>query len=39
MKPARYLDKPAKSKENWLKNWLVASPKILWPMDLKTGYI
>ncbi len=37
MKLARYLDKPAKSKEKQLKSWLAASLKIFWPMNPKAG--
>ncbi len=39
MKLARYLDKPAKLKEKWLKNWLAAGPKIFTLTDPKTGCV
>ncbi len=37
MKPAKYLDKPAKSKEKWLENRLVASLKIFRLPGPETG--
>ncbi len=37
MTPARYLDKPVKSKEKQLKNQLAGNPKIFQLTNPKTG--